>query len=242
MKTRVFVTIRSVDVSKMASAAQIVFDALRVAIIEGELPDGAPLRQDDLARQFGISRIPVREALSRLEQLGLITTQRHRGAVVAGLKADEAREIFDFRRLIETEVTRRAVPLMTVADVQETRHRVEAFSASPDSLAWGGLNRELHLSIYRASGLRYHLDVINNAMDRVDRYLRAQLLITDGMARANAEHRAILDACAAGDADRAAALVGAHIDGAKEDLLTHFAAEDGSRKVLHADPESKEDV
>ena len=60
-------------------------------------------------------------------------------------------------------------------------------------------------------------------MDRVERYLRAQLVMSDGMARADAEHRAILAACEAGKAKRAARLVGAHIDGAKEVLLAHLA-------------------
>ena len=214
---------QAVDISRMASAAAIVFDALREAIIEGDLAEGEPLRQDDLARRFGTSRIPVREALTRLEQLGLVTTQRYRGAVVAGLKAEQAREIFDFRRLLETEVTRRAVPRMGPADLAEARRALEAFSASPDPMAWGGLNRAFHLSIYRAAGLPYHLEVINNAMDRVERYLRAQLVMSDGMARADAEHRAILAACDAGKAKRAARLVGAHIDGAKEVLLAHLA-------------------
>ena len=77
--------IRSVDISQTASASSLIFDALRRAIIEGHLRVGEPLRQEEIARQFNTSRIPVREALSRLEQHGLITTQRYKGAVVAGL-------------------------------------------------------------------------------------------------------------------------------------------------------------
>ncbi len=224
--------LNSIDVSKMASATQIVFEALRVAIIRGELAAGSPLRQDDLARRFGTSRIPVREALGRLEQLGLIVTQRYRGAVVAGLEVEEAREIFDFRRVLETEVTRRAVPRMDAGDIERTRRCVDAFSACEDSMAWGSLNRELHLAIYEASGLSYHLEIINNAMDRVDRYLRAQLLMTDGMARATEEHLAIWEACAAGDGDGAAMLVGAHIDGARDDLILHLSAGGSERLGL----------
>ena len=107
--------LNSVDISKTASASSIVFEALRKAIIEGDVKEGEPLRQDEIARLFNTSRIPVREAISRLEEQGLVKTQRYKGAVVSGLSATEAEEIFDFRALIEPEVIRRAVPLRTFA-------------------------------------------------------------------------------------------------------------------------------
>ena len=74
-----------VDISKTASASSIVFEALRKAIIEGDLKEGEPLRQDEIAGLFNTSRIPVREAISRLEEQGLVKTQRYKGAVVSGL-------------------------------------------------------------------------------------------------------------------------------------------------------------
>lgn len=211
--------IKAVDISQTASAATIVFETLRKAIVSGELQDGEALRQDDLARMFHTSRIPVREALTRLEHLGLIKAQRFRGAVVAALSRDEASEIFDFRRIVETEVIRRAVPKMTQQDIDTARKYLTAFSDSLDPMKWGDLNRQFHETIYRASALPYHLSIIDNAMDRVDRYLRAQLLMTDGMDRANSEHLGILEACEAGDAERAAHLTGLHVSGAKDSLL-----------------------
>lgn len=74
--------IQAFDISKAASAATIVFDALREAIIKGDLKEGEHLRQDEIARAFNVSRIPVREALLKLEQHGLVRTQRYKGAVV----------------------------------------------------------------------------------------------------------------------------------------------------------------
>ena len=81
--------LQPIDISKTASAASIVFESLRKAIIEGELVEGTPLRQDEIARLFNTSRIPVREAISRLEEKGLVTSQRFKGAVVAGLDLDD---------------------------------------------------------------------------------------------------------------------------------------------------------
>lgn len=221
--------LKSVNIAQTASAADLVFEALRQAIIEGELQDGEPLRQDEVAKLFNTSRIPVREAISRLEEQGLVTSQRYKGAVVAGLSIDEATEIFEFRALVECEVIRRAVPLMSAELLSEARSCCEAFASSPDPMQWGGLNRQFHWALYSACALPYHLSVVDNAMDRVDRYLRAQLILSDGMGKANREHLAILDACEQRDADRAADLTRAHIDGAKVELRAHLLAQEAAR-------------
>lgn len=215
--------LKAVDVSKTVSAGGIVFEALRRAIIEGELKDGDPLRQDEIARLFNTSRIPVREAITMLEQQGLVKTQRYKGAVVLGLSMTDAAEIFDFRCLVEAHVMRMAVPRMTPVVVEEARAICAAFSAADDPMEWGDLNRAFHATLYRSSALPFHLATLDNAMDRLDRYLRAQLLLTEGHGRANAEHLGILAACAKGDAEAAADLTVAHIRGAHASLREHLS-------------------
>ena len=101
--------IRAQDLAQLASPADLIFDSLREAITEGSLLEGAVLRQDTIAKMFNVSRIPVREALTRLEEQGLVSTQRYRGAVVASLSLDEIAEIFEFRSLVEPEVVRYSV-------------------------------------------------------------------------------------------------------------------------------------
>lgn len=221
--------IQAVDVSQLASASSVVFEALRRAIIEGQLAEGEPLRQDEIARRFNTSRIPVREALTRLEEIGLVKTQRYKGAVVAGLSADEAVEIFDFRALVEPEMIRRAVPKMTPETLDRARGHCEAFAQSGAPLDWSDLNRAFHATLMEASGLSYHLEVVANAMDRIDRYLRAQLILSGGVALANDEHREILRLCAAGDADGAAEMTRRHIEGARASFLEHLPALIGER-------------
>ncbi|NRP13597.1 HTH-type transcriptional repressor RspR [Aliiroseovarius sp. xm-m-379] len=212
-----------VDISKTASAASIIFNALKKAIIEGDLEEGAPLRQDEIARMFSTSRIPVREAISRLEEHGLVKSQRYKGAVVSGLSAEEADEIFDYRSLLEPHVIRAAVPNMTPAILTEARAYLEAFAKSEDPMEWGNLNRQFHATLYNASGLSFHLEAIESALDRIDRYLRAQLVLSDGMIRANDEHIRILAACERGDADTAAELTRQHILGSKDSLLKNLS-------------------
>lgn len=214
--------IENVDIGRTASAASIIYEALRKAIVEGQLADGAPLRQDEIARMFNTSRIPVREALTMLEQQGLVETRRFKGAVVAAISADEADEIWAFRALLEGHVIERAVPRMEARVIDEARGYLDAFATATRPADWGDLNRKFHIHLYRASGLSYHLDVIERTLDRVDRHLRAQLSLSNGMRRATEEHEAILDACATGNAARAGALTRRHILGAKATLLDHL--------------------
>src|SRR4051794_15630849 len=93
--------------------ASMTVEALRERILRGDYPEGEPLRQDALADELGVSRIPVREALRQLEAEGLVTFNPHRGAVVSTLSLDEIEELFQLRADIECDLLRRAIPNMT---------------------------------------------------------------------------------------------------------------------------------
>jgi DNA-binding GntR family transcriptional regulator len=214
--------IHAVDISRTASAASVIYDALKEAIIEGRLADGDPLRQDEIATMFNTSRIPVREAIAKLEQQGLVRSQRYKGAVVAGISPEAAGEIFDFRAMLESHVIAVSVPRMSRETLTEARGYLQDFSDSSDPMEWGRLNRLFHTALYRDSGLSYHLGIIDTTLDRIDRYLRAQLSLSNGVARANNEHIAILEACEAGQAELAAHLTRRHILGAKANLMENL--------------------
>lgn len=213
------------NLGSMPSPADVIFDALREAIVEGRLADGATLRQDQIAGMFNVSRIPVREALARLEEQGLVTTQRHKGAVVSSLSLAEIEEMFEFRALLESEVIRHAVRIIDDKTLIEAKSYAQAFAQEPDSSKWAGLNRLFHYTLYKDSGRPYHLQTISKALDKIARYLRAQLVLTHGIARARAEHEGILKAAMARDADEAAALTHAHIRGASQSLISFLEAE-----------------
>ncbi|WP_313526647.1 GntR family transcriptional regulator [Shinella sp.] len=217
----------AVDVRQAASAADLVYEALRKAIIEGKIVEGDSLRQEEIAQMFNTSRIPVREALSRLEQHGLITTQRYKGAVVAGLSIEEIDEIFEFRALIEAEVMRLAVPNLDRATLDKARGYCDAFDRETDPHRWGEINRQFHTTLYEASGRPYYLQNVQSSLDRIDRYLRAQLTFTNGVPRAGREHEAILAACEKGDADLASRLTRDHILDAGRSLMTFLRDQRG---------------
>ncbi|SDR55855.1 transcriptional regulator, GntR family [Rhizobiales bacterium GAS191] len=211
--------VNATNIGEMASASDVIFEALREAINNGELAEGETLRQDQIARLFNVSRIPVREALARLEEHGLVETQRYRGAVVSSLSPKEIAEIFEFRALLEPQVIQHSVERMSAETLAMAKTYCKAFATEKDSSKWGELNRNFHSSLYKDSGRPYYLQVINAALDQVDRYLRAQLVLTHGMARARREHQLILDACIERDAVRAAALTRDHIMGASRSLI-----------------------
>lgn len=217
--------LKAIDIGRSASASDLIQDALREAIVFGEIADGEVLRQDTIARQFNVSRIPVREALARLEMQGLVTNHRYKGAVVASLSLDEIAETFEFRALIEPEVIRHSVRRMTPASLAEATAHCESFASETDVGRWAPLNRSFHYALYRDAGRPYHLRVVSDALDQIGRYLRAQLVLTDGMETARAEHSAILGACADGDADKAAELTRTHILGASRSLIEFLRAE-----------------
>lgn len=219
--------VRATNLGSMPSPTEIIFDALREAIVEGSLQDGETLRQDRIAAMFNVSRIPVREALARLEEQGLVTTQRHKGAVVSSLSLDEITDLFDFRALIEGEAIRLAVHRITPDTLDEARTHAAGFDGETDSSRWAQLNRLFHYALYRDCGRPYHLQTINKALDKIGRYLRAQLVLTDGVARARREHAGILQAAIDGDADRAADLTRMHILGASHSLVSFLRVQRG---------------
>src|SRR5579859_2538741 len=101
------------------SLTSAVADKLRDQIIRGEIPEGAQLRQDAIATQFQVSRIPVREALRQLDAEGLIAIVPNRGAIVPALSPDDVEELFAIRALLEPEILKHSTPRLTENDLEE---------------------------------------------------------------------------------------------------------------------------
>ncbi|MEF1186573.1 GntR family transcriptional regulator, partial [Vibrio sinaloensis] len=96
---------------------QLVEEAIRSKILKGELKTGQPLRQDALAKEFNVSRIPVREALMQLEAQGLVSFEAHKGATVTELSPDKIDELFELRAVVECHILERAIQNMTDEDL-----------------------------------------------------------------------------------------------------------------------------
>lgn len=202
---------RASNLGAGSSSSDVIHDALRTAIIRGEIEEGQTLRQDAIAKMFNVSRIPVREALKQLEASGLVTSVRYKGVVVSRISTDEIREIFDFRATVEPKLIAHAVPRMTPQAIAHAQELCDSFAQETDGVRWGDLNRQFHSSLYVDADLPYFFAASEAANDRIERYVRAQLSLAHGRERAIAEHQQIVDACLTGDAERAAELTRQHI-------------------------------
>jgi DNA-binding GntR family transcriptional regulator len=195
--------------------------ALRERILHGVYPEGKPLRQDAIADELGVSRIPVREALRQLEAEGLVVFNPHRGAVVSTLSLSEIEELFELRTQIELDLLRRAMPHVAPEDVaraKEILDRYETALRNGDVASWGTMNWQFHSTLYAPADRPFTMGVAQKLHQQCDRYLRMQLALTHGEMRANDEHRAILAAVKKRDARRAAELLREHILGAGRSL------------------------
>ncbi|NVN13174.1 GntR family transcriptional regulator [Nguyenibacter vanlangensis] len=197
-------------------ASEWVGNALRQAILDGHLADGQSLRQSELAGAFGVSTIPVREALKQLEVEGLVAFQQNRGATVIGLSEEDIIDFSEIRASLEEMAATQSVRRMTRVDLARVEDAYEAFVAgtsdAPDGMARSGpLNWAFHGAIYAACGRPRLLEMIEGVHRRVDRYIRAHLEIAGRKAETDAEHLALLAACRSRDAEGIAALTRRHI-------------------------------
>lgn len=211
--------------------AGATLEAIRERILNGTYPEGEPLRQDAIASELGVSRIPVREALRQLEAEGLVTFSPHRGAVVSSLSVAEIEELLELRAKIESDLLLRAVPHLTAADFARAEEILDAYEAAlrrRDVSEWGELNWHLHSTLLAAAGRPLTLGVAENLHRQADRYLRMQLALTHGESRANEEHRAIVAAARRRNAERAAQLLASHIFGAQRSLVKFLRQQRGT--------------
>lgn len=193
---------------------------LRRSILAGRLAPGAQLRQDHLARDFGVSHIPVREALRRLEAEGLVEHLPRRGAFVTALSADEARDALDLRLALETLATQLAVPRADTATWTEAARllHLAELSRAPDDLA--ALNWRFHRTLLAPCERPRLLRTLEGVWQTLDRYLR--LLPPEPADAGEAGHWAILAAYKARDAAQATALVSTHLREGGADLLARL--------------------
>ena len=204
------------------TVASMTLDAIRDGILHGQYTEGEPLRQDALADELGVSRIPIREALRQLEAEGLVTFNPHRGAIVSSLSLEEIEEVFDLRASIESDLLRRAIPHLTAYQLDQADEVLDRYAVAlrtGDVAKWGVLNWQFHASLYAPAARPVTMNIVQRLHQQSDRYLRMQLALTHGETRANEEHRAIAAAARAHDTKRACQLVRDHIAGAGRSLL-----------------------
>jgi len=202
------------EAARHAALWEGVAAELRRAIIYGELPAGLHLEEPSLARKFGISRVPVREAIARLEREGLVRIEPRRGAFVVGFAEDDVGNVYGCRRLIELASVRRAAArvqasglarLRALADRMDdaVRRRRSELMAEPDV--------EYHRQLVSLAENRFLLGAWEPLAGLVTAMLEITDTTYDNLPVAVASHREIVDALEGHDADRAERLLAEHL-------------------------------
>lgn len=152
--------------------ADYIADAMRAAINTGQIPDGATLNQVELAKRFGVSRVPVREALRQLQAEGLIDSQAHRLSRVRSTDPNRLVEVFSLRALIEGWLIEQALPNITPDLVARARTINEDLRKEDKHPAWLELNAEFHQLLFAVSGAETALELLKSLRERSERYTR----------------------------------------------------------------------
>ena len=226
-------TTRKMNLSQFTVKGLLV-QQIRNEIICGNFRPGSRLRLRDLAEQFNVSTQPIREALSELEAEGLVTGEPRKGAIVTALSAEALRDIYEIRANLEAMATRLAVRLISAASTSpgqaETLTSLANLITEMDDhmgevVKLVKLNKQFHLTLYGASGRQHLCELVGTLRNRTSHYLHAYMIDLGGMPLAQDEHRAILDACHAGDADGAATIMYDHVMEAGEGIIEYVKRE-----------------
>jgi DNA-binding GntR family transcriptional regulator len=206
--------------------AEKAFDVLHKGIITGQLQPGARLPIEELAEILHMSPMPIREAVRRLHAAGLVDNIPHRGARVTELSVADLAEVYDIRLSLEPLAVRRAAARFTPADEETARQRLAELDAMADdnSSATSDAHQALHFALYAAAGSTWLLRMIRPVWETSERYCLALPESRQLKARTG-EHQAIVDACAAGDGERAADCLHDHLATTANNIATRMGHE-----------------
>ena len=209
-----------------ATAQDAVLAALREDILTGVLGPGDQLVQEALAERYGVSRVPLREALKMLESEGQVVNHPHRGYFVAELSVADLREVYHLRALLEQAALSAAVPLLEEDDIAEIAalcDDVDAAAIAGNVIEMAEANRRFHFAMYDAAGMPRLSRLLRQLWDATDAYRALDYQGSGNRSRVQSEHAAMLEALRCRDAETVIALHDdhrAHSVAAVESMLT----------------------
>ena len=195
-------------------ARGVIEERLRSAILDGRLPPGTAVRQQELATLFGVSRMPVREALRQLEAQSLLKVEMHKGAVVAPLIGEDAVDTYALRVLLETEALRQSSPLLDASDIASARGYIQQLENETRHAEIGRLNRLFHMSLYNKAPNKKLLRLIEDELNEEERFLRFHLSSMGLGKLTQDDHNALADAAGDKLVDEAVTVLERHLNNA----------------------------
>ena len=209
--------------NKIASLEEQVTATLEAEILTGKLAAGTALTEQSLSVRLGVSRTPIRAALHTLAEEGLIDLVPNRGAVVVGVTREDLIDIYKIRMRLEGLASALAAERISREDLATLRESVELaefYISKNDTEHLKELDTQFHAIIYRASGNRMLNKTLSELHRNIISYRKMSLSVPGRLERSVGEHREILKAIEAGDAERADSLTCAHVAAALENMLT----------------------
>lgn len=209
-----------------ATASDYVTRRIREEILSGNIPLGSRLDQQELAEQMGVSTIPVREGLRRLEASGLVRIHPRRGAFVAELSRTDVTEIKRIREALEELATRlaaRNVDERRLARLVELNERMGKLTAKNQAESWGELNRQWHFTLYEAADSPMLMELIATLWDRSSLYRHVYAGTEEHRRQSVREHAQALEHLRHGKPAAAGRVIRNHIFGASARSLVREA-------------------
>ena len=201
---------------------ELVFEALREAILKGVLKPGERLMEIQLAEEMGVSRTPVREAIRKLELEGLVAMVPRKGAYVASLSMKDIIEVFEIRGALEGLAAELAAERITDEELEELERYLVRITESieADDLALVvAIDTDFHSQLYKASRNERLAQIINNLREQIQRFRTTSLSLPGRMQAALEEHKKIVDAISTRDGALARRLAEEHIENAENSFM-----------------------
>jgi DNA-binding GntR family transcriptional regulator len=209
---------------------------LRRALRQRVLSPGQALNQDDLAKRFGVSRVPLREALRTLASEGLIVMRPGIGAIVTELSLGEVRELYELRLLLEPPLVEATVHHVRQRDIDELAdllRRMEDIGANGEHRdAWSNLNYSFHRRLNELSGKRHHVRLVVQVLNLVEPYSRIHAHVLGSRADAESRHAAMLRALDDRNAGVLRALVVESLEQTRQVLVSSMETAEEDRDPL----------
>lgn len=215
------------DFVRPKTAHQAVAEAIRRDISSGRFPPGSWIVQENLVELYGVSRIPIREALKTLEAEEHVTYVPHSGYRVAKLGLEELQEVFRLRAILEEALIRDAIPHATDQTVEQMRllmAEMDRAAAADDLVAVGMANRQFHFLTFQESRMARTKRIVTQLYDTADAYRPLYAHLMD-LSKVNSEHVLLTEAMAARDVERAVALNYEHRSHAIDNLTEALTQE-----------------
>jgi len=184
-----------IKLNQSQSSVDLIVENIRDAIISGELLTGHQLKQDHLAAQFSVSKIPIREALNQLKTEGLVVSHNNRGSVVSSLSIEEVEEIYTMRLTLEEVALKRCIENLELEHIIAAETALRLTDQSDDPVEWARLNWQFHTSLYEAAGMSMLMETVTRLHNNVARYMVLYLKEMDYKEVSQAEHWVLLEAC-----------------------------------------------